>query len=569
MNRKGKQALFGCIIACVIIVGVIGFALFVKYSPSKERKDLKEYYPVKDNEVLIIMQNEVHDRYGILENDVIYVDYNTIYEYLNQRMYWDSNENLLVYTTPTEIIKVSVDTKEYTSNEAEKSETYEIVKIQNGTVYIAFDFVKEYSDFEYSYYDSPNRIVVDYQWGEYLVAQVKKKTQLRVEPDSKSDILLDLDIDQKLTYLDINEVFEGDFVKVITEDGVIGYVKNRFLQESSYEELKSVYIEPEYTNITKDYIINMVWHQVTNMDANGGIGNLLQGTKGVTTVSPTWYKIVNNEGEISSLASAAYVEKVHDLGMEVWALVDDFSTEVNMYDLLSSTSRRERLSNALITEAIQYNLDGINLDFENISYDAGIHYIQFIRELSVKCRTLGIVLSVDNYVPSNYTVYYNREEQGIVVDYVVIMSYDEHHGGSDVSGSVASIGFVQQAIDDTLTMVPKEKVIMGIPFYTRQWEEVTQENGEVTVSSSAYSMTNAEALFLNNGIEPVWDNECGQYYGEYEKDGALYKIWLEDIESIEEKLKRISDAKVAGIACWKLGLEKETIWDMMIKYLYQ
>jgi spore germination protein YaaH len=566
MDKKTKQAVIGAGIVLAIIIIVIAVFLIKLFTPSDKVMELSEYYKIKEEEVLVILQDEIYEQKGLLSDGVVYLDYETIVEKFNQRFYWDANENILIYTTPTEIIRTEVGSKEYLINKSKKELDYEIVKTDGDQAYVALDFVALYSDMRYEFYEAPNRIVVQYKWGDYLFSTVKKATQLRYEPDIKSDILVELKPEDLLTYIDTSEVVKKGFRKVITVDGIIGYVKTKYISESFYDAVESDYQEPEYTSITKDETINLVWHQVTNTDANNGLMSLLEKTKGVTTISPTWYKVNSNEGTISSLASETYIERAHSLGIEVWALVDDFDPNIDMLEVLSYTSRREKLTNELIASAIKYNLDGINVDFERITLENGKNFIQFIRELSVKCRNNGIVLSIDNYVPKEYSAYYNITEQGIVADYVIIMAYDEHHGGSDVSGSVASINFVKEGIEDTLEMVSGDKVIIGIPFYTRLWKE-TPENGSVKVTSDAYAMSYGEELLRNNGVEPVWDEAAGQYYGEYEKDGSLYKIWLEEEESIEAKLKLIDQAEVAGIAGWKLGLEKESIWNIIIKYV--
>lgn len=566
MDRKHKQAIIATGIAFVIILAVITAAIIKNLTPSKERMELTEYYEVDNGNVLVIMQDHIYEKSGLYEDNTIYMDYDTVVQLFNKRMYWDANENILIYTTPTEIIKAEVGSKDYYVNKNKNQLNFPVVKTKGDNVYVALEFVKMYSDMRYEFYQDPNRVVIEYNWDDYLFTTVKKETQLRIEPTIKSDILLDLFIGDTLMYVDTNEVADNDFSKVMTKDGIIGYVRNKHVQESFYETIESDYVEPEYTNMRKDGPINLVWHQVTNYSANNGLIGLLEKTKGVTTVSPTWYSITSNEGTIRSLADETYVERAHSLGLEVWALVDDFSEDVNMYELLSYTSRREKLMNELIAEAIKYNLDGINIDFEKIPYEAGIHYIQFIRELSVKCRSNNIVLSIDNYVPMNYSAYYDIEEQGIVADYVIIMAYDEHYAGSEVSGSVASISYVESAIKKTLEMVAKDKVIIGVPFYTRLWKE-TNENGVVKVSSEAYSMTNGMNVLKDNGADIVWDETTKQYYGEFEKDGAVYKMWLEEDESIEAKLKVIDESGVKGIAGWKLGLEKESIWNTIIKYV--
>jgi spore germination protein YaaH len=513
------------------------------------------------------MQDKIYDKTALSEDGTIYLDYDTVIGVLNKRFYWDANENLLSYTTPTEIIKTEAGSKAYTVNEDKNKTDYPVVILKGKIPYIALDFVKRYSDMRYEYFKTPDRIVISYQWGDHLFTKVKKDTKLRYEPDIKSDILTELKAEELLTYVDTSEVAKNGFSKVMTKDGIIGYVQNKYLEESYYDAVKSDFKAPEYTHIKEDGAVNLVWHQVTNRVANGNLTKLLNKTKGVTAISPTWFTITDSAGNIASLADKNYVEKAHSLGIKVWALVDDFNTEISMTELLSHTSAREKLIQELLKEAKEYDLDGINIDFEKITEGAGNHYIQFIRELSVRCRNEGLVLSIDNYVPSSYTAYYDREEQGIVADYVVIMAYDEHHAGSDESGSVSSIGFVDNAITNILEMVPKERVIMGIPFYTRQWKETAEENGSVSVSSEAFGMVNAQSVLEKNGVEPKWDDKTGQYYGEYEKDGATYKIWLEEEDSVEAKLKLINKAGMAGIACWKLGLEDSAVWDIINKYV--
>lgn len=567
MRRKGKQAVIGTIFVVIVIIIAVITMLVKKFTPSNEVMKLSDYYKVNGNEVMVILQNEVYEKKGILLDGVVYMDYDTVVKYINKRFYFDANENLLLYTTPTEIIKTEVGSKEYFVNKSKNETNYQIVKTEGASVYIALDYVKQYSEMDYNFYEEPNRIVVDYIYGEnYLYNKVKKETQLRTEPSIKSPILLDLKKEDILEYVGIEESMPKGFSKVMTVDGIVGYVKDKNLGESYYEQLVSNFVPPEYTHITKDYKINLVWHQVTNQEANNNLLNALDATKGVTTISPTWFAIINNEGEISSLASERYVERARNAGVEVWALCNDFSKDVNMYELLSYTSRREKLSNELIATAIKYNLDGLNIDFENIPRDAGVHYIQFIRELSVKCRNNGIILSIDNYVPTEYSAYYNRKEQGEVADYVITMAYDEHYSNSEKSGSVSSIGFFKDAILNTLKEVPPERTIIAIPFYTRVWKEETVD-GKLVISDAAYGMEAAEKVLTLNGIVPEWDEETGQYYGEFQADGGTYKVWLEEETSIEEKMKLISENKVAGVAAWKLGLEKKSVWDVIIKYV--
>jgi spore germination protein YaaH len=330
--------------------------------------------------------------------------------------------------------------------------------------------------------------------------------------------------------------------------------------------LENDYKEEIYTHIEKEGKINLVWHQVMNMDANERVLDLLNTTKGVTVISPTWFSLIDNEGNFSSLASEKYVNRAHKAGVEVWALIDDFDKHMKVGEVLGYTSKRERLIKGLISQAIKYDLDGINIDFEHIREEGGEDFTQFIRELSVRCRQNGIVLSIDNFVPSPFKLQYDREEQGIVADYIVIMGYDEHYQGGGVSGSVSSLGFVVDAVQNTLEQVPPERVIMGLPFYTRLWKEESDGDG-IKVTSEAYGMNGAENKLREFGVEAQWDDETGQLYAEFDSGGIKHKIWLEEEKSLEEKLKVVMEQDVAGVAFWKLGLERDSIWDVIIKHL--
>ena len=566
MDRKTKQAVIGSSVVVGIILMVAAYFLIKALTPSKERLALEEYYNTQDGKITLVMQDHIYDKAGLLIDGTIYIDYETVVNEFNHRFYWDSNENILTYTTPTELIRTEVGSNDYTVNKSKNSLNYQIVKTNGTEVYIALEYVAMYSDLQYEVYENPDRVVFTYQWGDYLFTSTKKATQVRVEPSIKSAILEDVNKDTKLMLVDTGEEAAKRFTKVITEDGVIGYVQNKALNGTEYEAIESEFRAPQYTHITKDYTINLVWHQVTNQDANSNLSTLLEGSKGVNTISPTWFSVASNDGSITSLASESYVEKAHNLGLEVWALIDDFNSNVSMYEVLSRTSTREKLINELVAETIKYNLDGINIDFEKITGDSAPHYIQFLRELSIKCRSNGIVLSVDNYVPAPYNMFYDRTEQGIVADYIIVMGYDEHHASSEVSGSVSSLSFFKKGLTDTLEEVAAERIIMAMPFYTRIWKE-TSDNGETKVTSEARSMESAWQFMTGNGAEPTWDEETGQYYAEFEQDGVLYKCWFEEDESIEARMKVISENKIAGVAAWRLGFEKSSVWNVIMKYV--
>ena len=574
MKKKIIPFIAAAVLILVIILFMVLGNIIEKYTPSKDQKDAQEYYGITtDTDVAIICNNEVIESKGKLINDVVYLSYETVRNYINSRFYWDSNENILRYATASDLISVNAESSDYSVTKDTQSFGHTIVKADASTAYIAIDFVKQYSDFKYEVYTDPNRVVITNSWGDYQAAPAKKNCEIRYQGGIKSPIITEVTKNTPLTILETGDTW----TKVATADGYIGYIKSKNLGSASTQTLSSDFTPEEFGHISKNFKINLAWHQVTNQTANGNVSSILQKSKGINVLSPTWFYLNDNNGNLANLASSNYVDYCHQNGVEVWALVSNLENpDVDTAAVLSHTSSRDNLTNNLISYAIQYNLDGINVDFEALSVDGvGNSYIQFIRELSLKCANNGIVLSVDNYVPSDYTRFYNRSEQALFADYVIVMAYDEHYSGSEEAGSVASIGYVTQGVEDTLKEVPANQLILGMPFYTRVWSETPASQPTDEADSAAYydlssyatSMTEVSKLLKANGVEPVWLEDVGQNYAEYQNNGVTYKIWIEDASSLEKKLTVMDHYGLAGGAFWKLGMEDSSIWDTIIKYI--
>ena len=591
-RRSGDRRQLVPVLAAVFLIVVILIVMLInylvkKYSPSDERMDLSAYFNLEQgDEAAIILEDDLTEfRARILDGEA-YVTTDFLYEQLNQRFYWDAKENMLLYTTPTEVITASVGSNDYTVAKAKYTESYAPVKVDGDTAYVALKYIQKYTAMEFEVMtDEINRVHIQRSFGAFDTVSVKKDARVRFEPNIKSPILTDA-VKGDILYVlppdaEAETELPEDWTRVRTGNGFVGYIRNKYLGEKGQETKEPNYADPEYPSIQKDYTINMAWHQVTNADANNSVLEAIAKTKGLTTISPTWFFLNDNEGNIQSLASQTYVNYCHQNGIEVWALVNDieYKDTIKDYEILSRTSSRQRLVNNLIAKAIEFDLDGLNIDFEFINAESAKAYIQFIRELSIMCRLNGIVLSVDNYVPADHNLFYNRKEQGIVADYVIIMGYDEHYATSPEAGSVASIDWVRKGIENTLSEVPAEKVINAVPFYTRLWEERPKTEEELAeeseneefvpykVTSKAYGMDGADRLLSEHNAEKVWNDVCGQYYAEYTEEGSTYKIWLEEEESIELKAALIREYNLAGIAAWKLGFERQDIWDIILRYV--
>lgn len=597
-RRRRRNALIRWLIFFILIIAAIGgFLIWRRYGASNEKADLKQYYELdSEGEIAVVINDEV-----IRENDdgqeasetaetapagriydgQYYIEYSVVREKINKRFYWDANESIMLYTLPDGNITVEVGSNEYTDINEKKSEDYNILKTEGRTAYIALPFIQKYTNMEYEVYDEPvARAVITSQWGEKETATIRRDTQVRYQGGVKSPILTEISKSDKVTVLED----ENDWMKVGTSDGFIGYVKTSTLKDIGKETVSREFEEQVYTNITEDKPINMAWHNVSNQDANGYVLESIADTKGLTVIAPTWYSLEDTEGNVGSLADSSYVNYAHQSNLEVWAVLRDFHGGINSYDetyeVLSYTSKRTKVINQVIASAIENGIDGINLDFELVSSECGEHYIQFVRELSVRCRQNGLVLSVDNYVPQPYNEHYDIEEQGNVADYVVIMGYDEHTDGSYEAGSVASIGYLENGITDALKSVPAEKLVAGVPFFTRLWFETPKTESELAeeagteaasypnkVTSTAYGMSETADVLANAGVQAEWDDTTKQNYAQWEADGGTYKIWVEDAQSLEEKLKVIKSNNIAGVAEWSLGMEDSSVWDLILQYV--
>ena len=597
-RRRRRNAIIRWMIFIVLVIAAAGgFLVWKKYGSSNEKADLEQYYDIgAEDEIAVVVNNEVIREDGDAAADdtsealpmpgriydgQYYIEYSVVRDRINERFYWDPNENVLLYTMPDGNVSVEVGSRDYTDVTEKKSADYDILKTEGRTAYIALPFIQEYTNMEYEVYDEPvARAVITSAWGETETAVIKRNTEVRYRGGVKSPILTEIDKGAKVTVLED----ENDWMRVGTEDGFVGYVKTSALKDITTETTSREFDEPVYSNISKDYTINMAWHNVTNETANSYVLENIAGTKGLTTIAPTWFSLADTEGNISSIADPDYVNYAHQSNLEVWAVLRDFHGGINSYDetyeVLSYTSKRTKIINQVIAEAIKTGVDGINLDFELVSSACGEHYIQFVRELSVKCRQNGLVFSVDNYVPQPYNAHYDLQEQGVVADYVMIMGYDEHTEGAYEAGSVASIGYLENGISDALQGVPAEKLVAGVPFFTRLWfetpkseEELAEEAGTEAaqypnkVTSTAYSMVEAEKVLSDSGVQAAWDETTMQNYAEWEADDGTYRIWLEDRQSLEAKLKVIAENNLAGVAEWSLGMEDPAVWDLILQYV--
>ena len=540
MDKKYKPIV--AVVVLVILVAVLGIVSHVvmKYIPSGEKMDLNEYYgEMADGEIAIVLGTEKLDERGLVDGDRVYLPLNVVNTYLNQRYYWDSANQQVLYATPSELTTV-----------AASSESGDQVWLKDDTVYLNLTYIQQYTDIDAYISKEPYRIAIQYQFDNIKTVTVKKNTSIRYRGGIKSPVVTSVKKGAQLRL--IEELDNWD--QVATDDG---YIDKKNVGKASETTFDRNFEREQYSYLTMDGKVNMVWHQVTSTDANAYFADATANMTGVNVISPTWFYLLDTSGNIANISSADYVAQAHEKGLKVWGLIDNFTQEVSTTETLSNTAARQNIISQLIQAATSVGMDGINVDFESLSEDVGIHFLEFLRELSIECHKNNLVLSVDNPVPEDFTSHYDRAEQGRVVDYVIIMGYDEHYVGSE-AGSVASLPWVEQGIQDTLAEVPAERVINAVPFYTRLWRTT---GGNVT--SEAIGMDQAQQVISENNVETYWDKTTSQNYGKYDIDNSTYQIWIEDSQSIAEKVKLVSKYNLAGVSAWKLGFENSGIWQVI------
>ena len=559
-QQKKKAALVLVVLILIVIVGAAGVVSFLinRYKPGTEYMAGNEYFNLTDeNSVALIQNGELLEEQAVLIGGEPYAAYTYVESQLNSCFYWDEETKGILLTT-------SGGVQTLLPGDAAVAKTPggqpAVQQESDGKVYISLDVVKEYTDLDYAYYSDPNRVVIRNEWDGVEQATVQSDTaQVRQKGGIKSLILADVQKGDTLLYLENLD----NWCKVMTADGYTGYIQTEDISEPEAIEARTAK-KDSYERITRDHKINLVWHQSTSTESNDAMAEMTAEMTGVNVISPTWFSVTDGTGTISSLASADYVKLAHDAGREVWGLIDNFNEAFDETTDLAYASVRSRIIEQLLAEAASCGMDGINVDFENLK-EAGIpHYLQFLRELTSAAHAQNLVVSVDTPVPQAYTMYYQRGEQARFVDYMIVMAYDEHFAGSEEAGSVSSLPFVQQAVEEMTRVMPADQVICGIPFYTRVW---TEKFGQSAIISEVLGMDGAKNYAKENQMTETWDASLGQNVATVETSDARYTIWMEDEQSMEEKLKVIQSADLAGVAEWKLGFECADVWSLISEYI--
>lgn len=592
MKQKIKIALIVCTLVFSTVF-ISGCDLFIKTNDGKvdlkwymgltyedeEQNDIEYKTSVGSQVIAVALENEYSKDYAIMKDVDAYINIDTVKENIDKRFYWDKKENKVLFTDAGIVYTTDVG-ETVIHGDTDEDAGYVISLVENDKCYINIKFVEKFVDIKYTVTKAKDKapaiISIQYQSGEKTVFKTDSDIEMRTKGDYQNLIVTEIPEDTEVTLIEKGK----NWNKVKTDSGYIGYIPVKELVDEKTKKVEYKNDDDQYTHTTMDKKVSLAWNQIYNQKANDNLEGLIKNAKGVNVISPTWFSLTDKKGNLSTLADLSYVEKAHKKGIQVWALFNDFTNKKLTKTVLTSTELRQKLVRNIMFYVEGYELDGVNIDFEYITKEIADDYMQFLRELSIECRKTGTILSIDNYAPSEWSGYFDREQQLKLADYIIIMNYDEHTSGSKEAGSVSSMTYAENAIKDTIEEAKDaSRIINGMPFYTRVWKETPQEDGDGTgtliedaangnyyLTTEAVSMETAEKAYKEAGVEPTFDETTGQNFVTYSKGKSTYSIWLEDETSVKSRLELMNQYELAGAAYWALGQEKDSIWNVISEY---
>lgn len=538
-----------------LIIGcIVGVAYYWQLQPSKK------VISYSDELYLIVEEQEVDNEDAVLfYDDILYFSLPVINNFIDKDIFYDDSEDVLIITNKEKVLRYKLDNNIATVNSKEFLTTNTIKKI-NEKIYIPIDVILKNYNIEVNYFEDTNAVVLDYKDINYLSGEIiLDGAVIRSNLDIKAPILVkDMPIG---TILNVYAEYES-WYKVRTINGIPGFIEKKYLKINYTKELFKVEktMEDSLKGFNKKPI-NLTWDYTYRKVKNTDGINLIPG---VNIISPTWFSI-NGEESILDKGNTEYVRKYNDLGYEIWPLINNNFDPDLTHELLSKSSTREKLIKDILELYKYYGFQGINIDFENVHLKTKDLLTQFVRELYPVFKEAGMSVSIDVTgisTAENWSLCYDRKRLSEAVDYMILMAYDQHWASSPIAGSVAEYSWVEKTILGVLEYIPNNKLILGVPFYTRLWVE---KDGKV--SSQALSMEMANKFISENNMDLIWDDNSLQYYGQIEKDEKIYKIWLENKKSLEIKASLVHKYELAGIASWRKGFETADVWDSLHKVL--
>lgn len=555
-NERNSSKLIFNIFIVLVFLALLGGVFYLSPNYIREDYDGKTKVLINNNNVTLKMKNDVY----IDENNNVFLSLADVRNYFDKYIEYDKENGSIVTTSEINIAKMSTKDNKITINGQEEELNSSAIE-KNETIYLPFSEISEkVYDVDLEYIKDTNTIIIDSLDRKQEVANTTKETKLKYKPQTLSGTLEKLEANEQVVYIEET----NNWAEVRSKDGTIGYVKK--------EDLGNV----EVTREAKEYIdkvegkVNLVWDYYSEYaKAPDRTGETMDG---VNVVSPSFFSLERgSNGEIYDNAKddgAEYIEWAHNNNYQVWAMFSNNSLKDTTSQILNDYEKREAMIENLMDLVEEYNLDGVNVDFENMNESDKDVYSRFLIELAPRLKKIGKTLSVDVTAPDGsetWSLCFDRNTIANVADYIVFMAYDQYGTSSNKAGTTAGYNWVEANIKKFLGQedVDPEKIILGIPLYMRLWEE--EDDG--TAKPEVVNMRDMFDVLPENQVA-TWDEELKQYYVEYEEDGKTYKMWVENEKSVGEKINLANQYNLAGIAFWEKDREtNDEFWTFVKEQL--
>jgi spore germination protein YaaH len=503
---------------------------------------------------------------ALIEGKTIYVPFTFLKE-VDSSILFDEKSQSVIITTKDKVVQMPSESLTYYINQNPVKLEIPAFKKKNGEHYIALDTILPFYPISFKVLDETNTIYIEKN------GEVRKHATILNDDIHEEKLRLRIDADLQSPYtaqtLPKEEVViegeKGDYYFVRKENGMAGYVDKEFVK---VEKTETVVVEQTIEKAILPEIngpIHLTWEAVYSKNPNT---STIPDMPGVNVVSPTWFKLGGPDGTVHNLASIEYVKWAKSKGYQVWGLFsNDFNPDLT-HEAFKDFETRQNIIVQLLHFSQMYELNGFNLDIENVRNEDGPLITQFVREATPYFHEAGLNVSMDiTFISSsgNWSAFYERDKLSEIVDYMVVMAYDEHWGSSPVAGSVASLPWVEKNLQNLLKVVQNEKLILGVPLYTRLWKEETGADGQVKVTSDSMSMDEVREWLNEHQLAPVFDDASGQNYAEYysAEENATYKVWLEDELSLKKRAELANKYNLAGVASWSRYFAAPQAWTAL------
>ena len=562
MKKSSKKKLLIILLFIILLIGTAAAAAILVLLPNNS--DIKQY----DGKTYKVAAN------GDVRGDVLfsggekYFSYDIIKSYIDKYIWLDGSAGIITITDRNGITRIDEKNSEY-------------ILAENGKIFFKESFISEKYKTTFQYNKENNVTVISNEemYTGYIIS-LKDELCIRSGPSVKNPRVKVIKNENGKTVAKAFTNNGGNWIKVTADTGETGYVKKsevKFVENKKYTGIIEGFntgepgsaVNNDKTAKSNDFKakfktkkINMVWEAVYSQNPDvSKIGEM----EGLNVIAPTWFNLSDTNGKIKNTADTGYVKWAHGRGYYVWGTAVS-NTDYNLTSsFLKNYEARNKFVNDIINYAVGYNLDGINIDFEYMNEEDKMLFTQFVREISALCHINGLMVSCDVTVLSNnskWSLCYDRKSLSDSVDHMCVMFYDQYSGSGGKAGSVAQLSWTAASLKNILNQIPNNKLILAIPFYTRLWEE-KEQNGATKATSVVFNMRDSQNLIREKGLTPVWDEQSGQYYVQYEYEGAAYKLWVEDEKSIKGRVQLVIQNNLAGCAAWRRNFETENIWKVI------